>query len=191
MVQVVGTMDLYDRHGHRKYLTASEWTAFLTAAAADAPEVNTFCQALAYSGCRISEALAITADRVDITDGVLVLESLKKRRRGVYRAVPVPTQFLETLARVHNLPRPSGKLWAWSRATAWRRVCFVMDAAGIQGMHATPKGLRHGFGIRAVTAGVPLNLTQKWMGHANIATTAIYTNATGPEEREIARRMWS
>ena len=42
------------------------------------------------TGCRISEALALTPERVDLTGKAVVVESLKKRRRGVYRAVPVP-----------------------------------------------------------------------------------------------------
>jgi integrase len=67
----------------------------------------------------------------------------------------------------------------------------VMDAAGIHGLYATPKGVRHGFGIKATTSEVPLNMTQKWMGHARIETTAVYTNAVGPEEQRIAERMWT
>ena len=47
---------------------------------------------LAYSGCRLSEALALTADRVDLAAGPVVVENLKKRRTGVYRPVPVPRQ---------------------------------------------------------------------------------------------------
>ncbi|WP_296583951.1 tyrosine-type recombinase/integrase [Xanthobacter sp.] len=57
-------------------------------------------------------------------------------------------------------------------------------------MSASPKGLRHAFGVHAVRSGVPLILVQKWLGHEDIATTAIYTNVLGPEEREIAERMW-
>lgn len=57
-------------------------------------------------------------------------------------------------------------------------------------MHATPKGLRHGFGVAAVQSGVPLNLVQRWLGHAKLETTAIYTNAIGDEERAIAARLW-
>jgi hypothetical protein len=38
----------------------------------------------------LSEALALTADRVDLVAGVLVFESLKKRRSGIFRSVPVP-----------------------------------------------------------------------------------------------------
>jgi integrase len=74
--------------------------------------------------------------------------------------------------------------------TGYRRIREVMLEAGIRGSYATPKGLRHGFGVRAIQAQVPLNLVQRWLGHADIKTTAIYTNAMGPEEREIASRMW-
>jgi integrase len=81
-------------------------------------------------------------------------------------------------------------LWSWSRATAWRRVCEIMQAAGIEGLHATPKGLRHAFGIKATTSKVPLNLTQKWLGHTQLSTTSIYADAVGPEEKQIAERMW-
>jgi integrase len=131
-------------------------------------------------------------------DGVLVFESLKKRRKGIYRAVPVPPAFLDTLDLVHDLRAMHGKadrgrgvsLWTWSRATAWLRVSEVMEAAGIAGAHAMPKGLRHGFGIKAVSSGVSLNMLQKWLGHAQLSTTAIYADATGAEEKQIAERMW-
>ena len=183
-------MQLYDRSGQRKYLTPSERQDFLHTAATAPREVRTFCETLAHASCRISEALALTGDRVDIGGGVLVFESLKKRRKGVYRAVPVPPGFLKNLEDVHDLVAlGNGRLWNWSRTTAWRRVAEVMQRAGIAGLRATPKGLRHGFGIKAVTSEIPLNMTQKWLGHARLSTTAIYTDATGAEERRIAERM--
>jgi integrase/recombinase XerD len=183
-------MRLYDLQGQRKYLTP--------AAKAAPEEVRTFCGTLAYTGCRISEALALTAARVDLGDGVLVIESLKKRRKGVYRAVPVPPPFLDALDLAHDLTTARRqpdcgagvRLWQWSRATAWRRVCDVMDAAGITGLHATPKGLRHGFGIKAVASNVPLNMAQRWLGHAQLSTTSIYLDAVGAEEKQLAERMW-
>jgi integrase/recombinase XerD len=187
-----GMTRLYDGSGQRKYLTPEERQEFLRAAENAPQAVLTFCQTLAHSGCRLSEALALTAARVDLQAGVLIFESLKKRRKGVYRAVPVPTALLETLQSVHDLGAlGDGRLWEWSRTTAWRRVREVMDAAAIRGLCASPKGVRHGFGIQAVTSAVPLNMTQKWLGHARLATTAIYTDAVGPEERRIAERMWT
>ena len=184
-------MQLFDATGRRKYLTPAQRLAFLRAAELAPREVFTFCATLAHGGCRISEALALTAPRVDRSAGRLVFESLKKRRRGIFRAVPVPADFLETLGTVHDLDAlGEGRLWTWSRTTAWRRVKEVMDAAAIHGLYATPKGVRHGFGIKAAVEDIPLNLTQKWLGHARLATTAIYTNAIGPEEQKIAERMW-
>jgi integrase len=75
--------------------------------------------------------------------------------------------------------------------TAWRRVIEVMEAAGIPpGPHRCPKGLRHGYGVHAISSGVPLNMLRRWMGHASMETTAIYANALGAEEQGIAARMW-
>ncbi len=190
---------LYETNGHRKYLTIDERTRFLKAAETFPREVRTFCGVLAYSGCRISEALQLTADRVDLTSGVLIFETLKKRRKGVYRAVPVPPSLLDALDLVHGIRetqvRKAGgrntRLWMWSRATASRRVKDVMDAADLTDpANASAKGLRHAFGVAAVSKGIALNLVQRWLGHAQITTTAIYADAVGEEERTIASRMW-
>src|ERR1039457_3946320 len=96
-------MRLYDLQGQRKYLTPAERTDFLQAAKSAPEDVRTFCGTLAYTGCRISEALALTAARVDLGDGVVVIESLKKRRKGIFRAVPVPPRFLDALDLAHDL----------------------------------------------------------------------------------------
>ncbi len=159
-------MGLHTASGARKYLTAGERDAFLRQAELADRQVRTLCMTLAYAGCRLSEALALTADRVDLAAGVLTLESLKKRRTGVFRAVPVPPALLGALDMVHGIrelqTRPGKgrgqRLWPWSRMTGWRAVHGVMRIARLDGPHASPKGLRHGFGVAAVTAGIPLNL---------------------------------
>ena len=196
---LAGPGDLFDRQGRRLYLTAAERQAFLAAAERAERRTRTLCLTLAYTGCRISEALELTAERIDLEGGVIVFESLKKRRRGVYRAVPVPPTVLDALDLVHGVREAQkGKeggrgqrLWSWARSTACLRVQDVIQAAGIKnGPHASPKGLRHGFGVAAIHAGIPLNMLQKWLGHAQLSTTAIYANAVGAEEQSIAARMW-
>jgi len=190
---------LFDQDGQRKYLTADEREAFLRAAERAPRDVRTLCGVLAFTGCRISEALALTVDRVDLAGRLIVFESLKKRRKGVYRGVPVPPALLDALDLVHGIRqlqqgRGNGRnvrLWSMSRPTAWRQVKAVMDAAGIgAGPQTSPKGLRHGFGVAAVSAGIPLNMVQKWLGHAQLSTTAIYAAAVGDEEHHIASKMW-
>jgi integrase len=193
------TGDLFHTDGSRKYLTQDERTAFLMAAVQFPHDVRSFCHVLTYTGCRLAEALALSADRVDLHASRLTFETLKKRKRGVYRTVPVPPDVVTMLDFVHNIRRAQGRrdhgrsirLWAWSPVTAWRHVKAVMQAAGIQGVQASPKGLRHGFGVAAVQARIPLNLVQRWLGHAQLSTTAIYAEAIGPEEQEIAARMWT
>ena len=113
---------------------------------------------LAYAGCRLSEALALTVDRVDLAAGVLVLERLKKRRTGLYRAVPVPPVLLEALDLVHGVRelqsrRGEGRgirLWPWSRKTGWRAVHAVtksLDQLGRpdgRGTRSTEAGTHQG-----------------------------------------------
>ena len=192
--------ELYDGAGNRKYLNAEERKVFLKAADRAAREDRTFCHVLHFTGCRISEALALTADRIDYANGTITFESLKKRRSGIYRSIPVPPALLEALDLVHNVREIEAKrgrgrkvrLWSWERTTAWRKVKAVMDAADLgEGPQVSPKGLRHGFGVAAVTTGIPLNMVQKWLGHAQLSTTAIYADAVGAEEKSIASRMWS
>ncbi|MEN2789856.1 tyrosine-type recombinase/integrase [Sphingomonas oligophenolica] len=185
---------LYDASGNRKYLTIRERRRFIEIARHRAPDVETFCLTLVYTGARISEVLALKATNIDRAAGIIVFESLKKRRRGVYRQVPVPRELLQRLNASHDLGHadPAMKLWHWSRTTAWKRVKEVMHEAGIPLFCAMPKALRHAYGVAGVSeARVPLNMMQKWLGHARIETTAIYANAVGQEERAIASRMWS
>jgi integrase/recombinase XerD len=187
---------LYTRRGQRKYLNPDERRRFLVAArSCTRPELRTLCLVLAYTGCRISEALSLTPAALALADGFISVRSLKKRKgRVMFRELPIPEELAEELRSTHRqaVLGATGRLWRLSRSRAWQLVKMVMQAAGISGgPHATPKGLRHGFGLHAVRSGVPLNLVQKWLGHASMSTTAIYLQAIGSEEREFASRMWS
>jgi site-specific recombinase XerD len=82
------------------------------------------------------------------------------------------------------------RLWPWHRVTAWRIIKQVMYRSSIVGRQACPRGLRHAFGVGSLQSGVPLNLAQRWLGHARISTTAIYAAASGPEEMFFIRRFW-
>ena len=183
---------IFNIDGQRKYLTQSETRRFLEEARRDDPSVHVFCWLIAVTGCRISEALALTPANIDFEARIIVFESLKKRRRHIFRSVPVPNALLQSLRTMLRKVRlgEGDRLWNWSRMTGYRRVREVMERVNLNGTHASPKGLRHGFGVSAIQAGVPLNMVQRWLGHADMKTTAIYTSAIGPEERDIAARMW-
>jgi integrase/recombinase XerD len=190
-------MSLFGQRGERKYLNAAERRRFIRATRDAPPKVRAFCLTLGWSGGRISEILALTAAAIDIQSGVANIQTLKRRRRGLVRQVPLPREVLSELNRLFHFrqrqrdPYLAGqRLWSWSRTTAWRHVKKVMATASIAGTPAMPKGLRHGFGVNAFQANVPAHLVQRWLGHASLRTTSIYGNVMGPEERAFAARMW-
>jgi integrase len=181
-----------DCRGQRKYLTSDERKAFVFAALEIEPRKASFCLTLALTGARISEVLALTADRIDVASGSIVIETLKRRQRGMFRAVPVPRELIGLLSAVHSLASsmPDDRLWSFSRPTAWKYVKAAMVKAGVGPRIAKPKALRHAFAVEAVRQRVALSVISKWLGHAKIETTAIYADPVGDEERALAESVW-
>ena len=180
---------LFDAAGGRKYVCTSEYRRFIGAARKAPAADRTLCLLLAYTGCRISEALELISARLDAETSCVILRTLKRRKR-VFRAVPVPPFLMGELIDLARGKGPEERLWPCCRQTAWRRIKSVMTVAGLAGPQAMPKGLRHGFGIANAEQNVPPSLTQRWMGHARLETTAIYQHAVGSEERAFAERIW-
>jgi integrase/recombinase XerD len=190
-------LSLFGQFGNRKYLNAAERRRFVGAARRAPTKICLFCLTLRWSGARISEVLALTPAAIDIESGVASIQTLKRRKPGIFRQVPLPPRLLSQLDRVFKLhdaqrdPRLANKrIWRFSRTTAWRYVKKVMAHGGIIGTPAMPKGLRHGFGVHAFQSKVPPHLVQRWLGHASLRTTAIYCDVIGPDERAITARMW-
>ena len=153
---------------------------------------------MAFTGCRISEALALTPSAVDLSAKTITFKTLKQRGRLSFRSVPVPDELINTLDLVHGIRKSTRRkrkaaeqlLWNWSRVYGFKQVKAVLAAAGIEGPHASPKGLLHAFGILAAAKTRNPRLAQKWLGHRSLETTTIYMDAVGAEERELAARMW-
>ena len=181
----------------RKYLTVKERQSFFAVIGRHPkPTTQTLARTLALTGCRVSEALAIRACDVDLEAAEIRIATLKRRREH-WRAVPVPEDLVTALDLVHRLRAAQGSsrahtrpLWTVTRQAAHRQITHLMRGAGISGPQATPRGLRHSYGVAAVQAGVPLTTIAAVLGHADIATTAIYTTAVGTEARELISRVW-
>jgi integrase len=194
-------MSLFTEVGERKYLSGTERQRFYDALCAlSDPVERTFCEMIYWTGCRPSEALALTALNIDIDERVVVIRSLKKRgewKGRHFRPVPVPMEFIERLEAAHDLRGTqaggdgNARLWRFSRTTGWKRTKQVMEAAGLAGDKASAKGLRHAYGVHAAMTHVPETRIRKWLGHASLATTGIYLEMAAPEDRAIAERMWA
>jgi len=179
----------YDREGRRKYLSRAEGQKFLERVV-QLPKLDAlFCLTIYYTGCRISEALNLRKRDLDKEMKAVLIRSLKKRGRRDIRRIPIPEFLAIELLNFTN-PQSDERIWNFSRTTAWRIIKSLMKAAEISGVHATAKGLRHGFGVRGVLGLVPLSLIQNWMGHADSSTTAIYLAVQDDEERALIERTW-
>jgi site-specific recombinase XerD len=187
---------LYAPGGGRKYLNHAERARALAEMAKLPRSQALFALTLAWTGGRVSEVLALTASSFQIESGIVAIETLKRRGHH-FRELRLPPGLMTALNRHFKLSvlqrdeqYALRRLWPWHRVTAWRIIKRVMQRCCVTGRQACPKGFRHGFGVRAIQAGVPLNLAQRWLGHARISTTAIYAAASGPEELYFMNRFW-
>ena len=189
---------LFDESGNRKYLTPSERELFYKATIEVSKDWRMFGLMLYYTGCRLSEALNIKVKDIDFSTGAVTIGTLKQRKSGVYRQVPLSDDFLRSLDNSFDLrilQKKNNKtrnqlIWSWSRRHGYQIIKKIMAKAELSGEYAMPKGLRHAFAIACLDKGLPLNMVQKWLGHSSIETTAIYANAVGQEERKLAAKLW-
>lgn len=193
---------LYTAASERKYLTHAERLRFLAALPVlECRKERSFCEMIYWTGCRPSEARALTALNIDLEEEMVVIRSLKKRGRlknRHFRPIPLPQGFMCRLEEVHDIrlaqSRHDGedplRLWNFSRTKGWRLIKTVMEASGITGAKGCSRGLRHAYGVHAAIHEVPESRIKKWLGHESLDTTAIYLDVAGPEDRTLARRMW-
>jgi site-specific recombinase XerD len=133
-------------------------------------------------GLRISEAAPLEIGAIDSANMLLRIIGKGDKQR----LVPLPRPLLDdlrTLWRTHRHPR-----WLFPRGNGTAPVCpgtlgwtfrSAVAAAGIK-QRVTPHGLRHSYATRLLESGVDTRVVQILLGHANIATTAIYAHLTEP-----------
>ena len=193
-------MTLRSQGGEARYLNAEERARFHAALdRVEATNERTFLEMIFWTGCRPCEALALTVQSIDLDTGVVAICSAKKRGKQqgcVFRHIPLPRDFLERMDKTHGITSAQAAgaqdlLWHFSRTTAWKRMKAVMDAAGIRGIRASARGLRHTLGVHAALSGVPQSRIKTWLGHSQLATTEIYLDFVTPEDRTMMRRVWN
>lgn len=83
-----------------------------------------------------------------------------------------------------------GEGWRLTPRSVERLVAKYVRIAGI-GIKATPHTLRHSFATDLLFNGADLRSVQEMLGHANLATTQIYTHVTNPQLRAVHRQFHS
>jgi integrase/recombinase XerD len=148
------------------------------------------------SGLRASEVVTLRMENVDRDAGFLRVLGKGSRER----VVPVADRALEDLAtylstartaflkkRVSSALFLSKRGKAITRQTLWNRVRHWALLAGID-ERISPHTLRHSFAGHLLAGGADLRVVQAMLGHADIATTQIYTHVTPERLRDVHRK---
>lgn len=135
------------------------------------------------TGMRASECLTLSLADVSLSAGYAVCTGKGRKQR----LVPVGAAALTWLRRYLRDVRPrlarrrdSSRLFlnarggALSRQSLWTIVRRAAAAAGIR-RRVSPHVLRHSFASHLLEGGADLRSVQVMLGHADIATTQIYT----------------
>ncbi|WP_297697165.1 tyrosine recombinase [Phenylobacterium sp.] len=182
-----------------KVLSREEMDRLIAAAGAReaARGVRLACMVeLAYaSGLRISELTGLTLAALARDPAYLIV----KGKGGKERLAPLndaARSAVKAYLQVRAAFLPNGKASAWlfpSRGKTGRltprRFAQLLDeaaaAAGIDPARVSPHVLRHAFATHLLEGGADLRVVQTLLGHADIATTQIYTHVAGDRLREV------
>lgn len=179
---------VFDEEGQRKYLTDAERERFLQYADKQLLQKRALFYYLAFTGVRISEALALRPFHIDTERNVVVVKTLKRRRRH-FRCVPIPDKVTRMLLEL--APGDDAPIWAIHRVTAWRWIKQAMQEIQTKGPCATCHGLRHSYGVWAAMNALPQPILMRWMGHSAQRSSAAYQQLLGQQEIALAEAMFA
>jgi integrase/recombinase XerD len=137
------------------------------------------------SGLRVSELVSLNVDDVDVSSGYVRCVNRDGRERVIPldgQAVGALRAFLESGRNILIRQRGEPALFVNRRGDRLTRQGFwliLKERARSAGLaeHVTPQSLRHSFAFRLLHENTDLKAVQELLGHANITTTQIYTQA--------------
>jgi integrase/recombinase XerD len=178
-----------------KFLTEAEVDALLRAAA-DWPGpkglmARAALEILYSTGMRVSELLSLPAEAFRHESAVLMLRG----KGGRERLVPLSEQ-ARMAASAWLAARKDRSRWLFPGRSALRPMtrrgfAFLLErlaqAAGLDPLRVSPHVLRHSFASHLLARGADLRSLQLLLGHADIATTQIYTHVQAERLREVVQ----
>lgn len=150
------------------------------------------------SGLRVSELVNLLIDDVDLRMGFLRCKGKGSKER-IVPVGEVACQWISTyMSGSRNMINKSSGISSYlfitklgkpmSRVMFWKIVKKYAAMAGIDLDLVTPHVLRHSFATHLLERGADVRTLQEMLGHADIATTQIYTHTTRDHLREIYKQ---
>jgi integrase/recombinase XerD len=142
------------------------------------------------SGLRATELVSLPRAAIKPGTPYAVLKGKGDKERMVpvsSRAGEAVAAWAATLAPGEKFLFPSGSTHM-SRVRLFQIVKTLAAAAGISPLRVSPHVLRHAFATHLLEGGADLRALQSMLGHADIATTQIYTHVQSAHLVELVNR---
>jgi integrase/recombinase XerD len=144
------------------------------------------------AGLRVSEAVGLERAGVDLDERLVRCTG----KGGKQRVVPIGRSAADALRRYVSRGRPyldrrfrpelflNAQGGALTRAGAFLILRRLAEKAGLEPGRVHPHLLRHSFATHLLEGGADLRSVQEMLGHADLATTEVYTHVTDRRRRE-------
>src|SRR6478672_1631934 len=179
-----------------KTLSPGEAERLIDAAAGTQPRAlrdQALVELLYGAGLRVSEAIGLDKAGVDLDDRLVRVIG----KGGKERVVPIGRHAAQALLRYLGRGRPyldvrhrpelflNARGGALTRAGAFLILRKLAEKAGLDPQRVHPHLLRHSFATHLLEGGADLRSVQEMLGHADLATTELYTHVTDRRRREL------
>ncbi len=177
-------------------LSAGEAERLIEAAAGTAPRAlrdRALVELLYGAGLRVGEAVGLERSAVDLEERIVRCMGKGSKER----IVPIGREAVEALRRYLSRGRPyldkrhrpdlflNAQGGALTRAGAFLILRRLAAAAGLEPARVHPHLLRHSFATHLLEGGADLRSVQEMLGHADLATTELYTHVSDRRRREL------
>jgi integrase/recombinase XerD len=176
-------------------LSPAEAERLMDAAAGTAPRAlrdAALVELLYGAGLRVGEAVGLERGSVDLDERLVRCIGKGSKER----IVPIGRQATDALRRYISRGRPyldrrrsaalflNAKGGPLTRAGVFLILRRLAERAGLEPERVHPHLLRHSFATHLLEGGADLRSVQEMLGHADLATTELYTHVTDKRRRE-------
>jgi integrase/recombinase XerD len=179
-----------------RVLSPSEAERLIDAAAGTTPRTlrdQALVELLYGAGLRVGEAVGLDKGGIDLDQRLVRTVG----KGGKERVVPVGRHAVEALRRYLGRGRPhldrrhrpelflNAQGGPLTRSGAFLIIRKLAAKAGLEPERVHPHLLRHSFATHLLEGGADLRSVQEMLGHADLATTELYTHVTDRRRREL------